>query len=370
MALVEPYLGGSHQAWAEGYRAASHHDVEIVSHPARFWKWRMQGAHVTLADAFRAAVDRAGPYDVILAGSMLHLPAFLGMVRDLTPVPPVAVYLHESQLTYPLSDRDRPDEAYAMINWTSALVADLVIFNSSYHRRVFFEEAGSFLGRFPDHKHTSKLAAVRDRAEVFPVGVDLRRFDGVAPAAATAPVILWNQRWEYDKGPAAFAEAITALAASGHDFRVIMTGERFVGQPGEFEALPAVLGDRLVHFGFAEDDVYRALVAAADIVVSTAEQEFFGVAITEAMYAGAFPLLPDRLVYPERLPERHHEACLYADGELCGRLELAIGDLSECRKVGAELRRHVAGLDWEHIAPAYDDRLARLVADGARPLPQ
>ena len=41
--LVEPYYGGSHKAWADGYGAHSAYEVTLVSHPARFWKWRMQG---------------------------------------------------------------------------------------------------------------------------------------------------------------------------------------------------------------------------------------------------------------------------------------------------------------------------------------
>ena len=41
--------GGSHQAWAEGYAAHSAHMVELLTLPARFWKWRMHGGAVTLA---------------------------------------------------------------------------------------------------------------------------------------------------------------------------------------------------------------------------------------------------------------------------------------------------------------------------------
>lgn len=38
VALVEPYYGGSHQAWADGYAARSSHEVRLLTHDARFCK--------------------------------------------------------------------------------------------------------------------------------------------------------------------------------------------------------------------------------------------------------------------------------------------------------------------------------------------
>ncbi|MCS5640060.1 MAG: DUF3524 domain-containing protein, partial [Candidatus Marinimicrobia bacterium] len=46
--IVEPFLSGSHKAWAESYAKHSKHEVEIISLPGRFWKWRMHGGAVTL----------------------------------------------------------------------------------------------------------------------------------------------------------------------------------------------------------------------------------------------------------------------------------------------------------------------------------
>jgi hypothetical protein len=46
--LLEPYCGGSHRAWAQGYAARSRHDVTLLTLPARFWKWRMQGGALSV----------------------------------------------------------------------------------------------------------------------------------------------------------------------------------------------------------------------------------------------------------------------------------------------------------------------------------
>jgi len=44
---------------------------------------------------------------------------------------------------------------------------------------------------------------------------------------------------------------------------------------------------------------YEAALCEADVFVSTAEHEFFGLSAVEAALAGAYPLLPERLAYPE-----------------------------------------------------------------------
>lgn len=49
---IEPYYGGSHRAWVDGYSQHSEHDIELLTMPAQFWKWRMQGGAVTMARLF------------------------------------------------------------------------------------------------------------------------------------------------------------------------------------------------------------------------------------------------------------------------------------------------------------------------------
>jgi len=370
VAVVEPYAGGSHLAWAEGYRDNSSHEVVVMGHDARFWKWRMHGSYVTLAEDFVTAVGEGGPFDVIVASDMLHLPAFLGTVGEALRGARVALYMHENQLTYPWSPRDSADEAYAMINWGSMAVADVVLFNSQFHLDVWFEHLPGLLKRFPDYRHSHLVSTVRAKSEVLTVGVDLGRIDsppgdsgppadpGGPSYEAGGPLILWNQRWDHDKGPGPFAAAMRRLAVD-HDFRVALAGEK-IGELEEFTALRRDLGDRVVQFGTALPSVYPSLLRSSDLVVSTARQEFFGVAVTEAVYAGAFPLLPKRLVYPERIPVEFHEACLYGDDELAERLAWALTHESTRREIVRGIRPVMAASDWSRVGPLYDNRLSRL----------
>lgn len=361
--IVEPFLGGSHESWARGYKSHSANEVTILSHMARFWKWRMQGAHVTLAGEFESDVAAEGSVEVVVGSSMLNAAGFLGLVRRTIGSAGFVLYMHENQLGYPLSPRDKADQTYPMINWTSMVAADLIVFNSEYHRDQWFASIPGFLRQFPDYSQESLVRSVAKRSVVLPVGIDLKRFDGIPQGRRRVPRILWNQRWEYDKGPDEFARAISGLDERGVDFEVVLAGEQFPTDPDAFVQLRRRLGDRLVHYGWAEPDEYAELLASSDIVVSTAHHEFFGVAITEAIYAGAFPILPNRLVYPERIPSPFHDRCLYRDeSELVDLLRWAVLHQPETRAMVSIMRPAMATADWSQVAPRYDDEFGSVAA--------
>ncbi|MAT05608.1 MAG: glycosyl transferase family 1 [Acidimicrobiaceae bacterium] len=355
VALVEPYLGGSHRAWAEGYAERSAHDVELFGLPAIHWKWRMQGGHVTLAAQVAAAAERA-PFDAVLTTSMCNVAGLLGLCRRALGEVPVVLYMHENQLTFPLSEHDRIDLTYPMINWTSMVAADRVVFNSAYHRDEWFAALPALLAGFPDEKHGRFVDAVRATSSVLPVGVDLAALGAEPHVRRERPLVLWNQRWEYDKGPATFARAVTSLLDDGVEFDVALAGEQFAAEPPEFAVLRDRLGERLVHDGWAEPDDYRSLLRRADVVVSTAHHEFYGVAVVEAIAAGAFPVLPNRLVYPERIPPELHDRCLYDDEHgLREGLRWAVLHREEAAAIAASLRPGLDDHDWSVVAPALDE---------------
>ncbi len=359
--LVEPYFGGSHRQWAEGYRDRSGHDVSLLTLPARWWKWRMRGGAVTLAEMIDDHVASRGRPDVVLVSDMVDLAALRAFSASSVGQVPFALYFHETQLTYPDVPGSQPDLSYAFTNWTSSLAADAVAFNSEYHRRVFFAELPRLLRHFPDHTHEHRIPEVDQKATVLPVGVDLSWVDRVPPRRSQPPVVLWNHRWEYDKGPEAFFDALEAVVARGVPFRVAVCGERFRRFPVEFDRARTVLGDRVVWWGFAPRADYLRLLRRADLVVSTARQEFFGVAVVEAVAAGACPLLPDRLSYPELVPADVRDDCLYPDDDaLVDRLaELLVA--SDARtQITARTAPFVRRFDWSHLVVAYDTWLSDL----------
>ena len=211
-----------------------------------------RAAPVTLAAQIDEAVAAEGQPDVVLASSMTDLAGLLGIARRHLAGAATALYMHENQLTYPLSPRDGSDATYPMTQWKAMAAADLVLFNSSFHRVAWFEAVPGFLGQFPDYRHGRALIdGVAGRSEVMPVGVDLARLVG-PPLRSDPPLILWNQRVEHDKAPEAFVAAVIALAAAGPPFRVALAGERFVSEPAAFDRLRVPSVDRIVHDGYAD----------------------------------------------------------------------------------------------------------------------
>lgn len=350
---------GSHAAWADGYGRHSRHDVVRLELPGRYWKWRMHGGAITLGHEFlRRQLQPA----LLLATDMLDLTTFLAVTRRQTSGTPTAFYFHENQLTFPPPPGSKRDLHYGFINYASALVADAVFFNSRYHLDEFFEELPRLLKHFPDFTELETIERLRERAGVLVPGVALTRFDEFRPETPRhGPLtILWNHRWEYDKNPDEFFAALKRLDEAGLPFEVMVAGESFRQRPEEFLAAREWLGPRLRHFGYAEDfGTYARLLWEADVQVSTARHEFFGLATIEAMYCDCLPILPDRLAYPEYIPGSARNLVFYRGFEaLVERLRWAIEHVESVRAVS--LRAAASAFAWEQMAPHYDEVLAGL----------
>ncbi len=137
--------------------------------------------------------------------------------------------------------------------------------------------------------------------------------------------MVWNHRWEYDKGPEILLAVLQQLPA-GLPLTVHLLGQSFRKVPAEFDAFYALLAARkwLGQWGFVLDrDAYWAILSEAQVVLSTAHHDFQGLSVIEAAMAGARPLVPDALAYPEwfdascryrfdHTPERHAAEAILA----------------------------------------------------------
>jgi glycosyltransferase involved in cell wall biosynthesis len=371
--LIEPFHTGSHATWAEEYAHYSRHDVELLTLSGRRWKWRMHGGAVTLARQFMSGCEQP---DLFLASDMLDLTTFLALTREKTAKIPTALYFHENQLTYPWSTNGaNPAQQrahYAFINYTSALAADAVLFNSHYHLDAFTQALPDFLKSFPDQNELASVDLIRNKCEVLPLGLDLRRFDEYQPEpsqtgteskeTARPPLILWNHRWEYDKNPEEFFHALYLLQEEEIPFEVAILGESYRNCPPIFSEARQRLGERIVHFGYAEDFAdYARWLWRADVLPVHSHHDFFGASVVQAIYCNCAPLLPRRLAYPEHLPAELQDHYLYENlDELLGRLRQLLKN--PCRNPGT-MREHVSRYNWAEMVEQYDALFAQLISD-------
>jgi len=299
---LEPYYGGSHRAVLDGLAERIDAHWTVLTLPARKWKWRMRGSAITMAAEVRhlAQATARSPFDVVFASTFLNLAEFRGLVGPPIAAVPAIVYFHENQLVYPNRHTAEWDFQFPLTNITSALSAERCVFNTRWNLDRFVSEIPGFIREFPDHHPTGLAESIADKSVVLAPPFDPAPFDAAPAVRGDRCRIVWPHRWEHDKNPEEFFSAVSGLAEEGLDFEVVVAGQSFRETEGLMRGAAEALGARLVHCDEPKDRAeYAALLASADVAVSTALNEFFGLAMIEACYAGATPLVPDRLSYPE-----------------------------------------------------------------------
>lgn len=365
--LLEPFFTGSHKNWAEGFKANSTHNVTIMSMSGHHWKWRMHGAAVTLARQFNESDLKP---DLIVATDMLDLTSFWALTKHRTAKIPTVLYFHENQLTYPWSPNDKDksvkrDNHYSFINYASALVADKVLFNSQYHHDSFFHALPKFLKGFPDHNETGTIDIIKTKSEVLPLGLDLTGLQALKPKEIERPnraVVLWNHRWEFDKDPETFFNTLFTLNEYGVDFRLVILGESFDTVPDVFNYARQTLTDKILHYGYVNSrEEYAYWLYHSDILPVTSQHDFFGVSVVEAMACDVIPLLPERLAYPEHLPQQYHNTFFYKDDkDFAKKLQRRIFDVRVLRLQSTA--KFIEHYDWSRIIKKYDSLLETVVS--------
>jgi len=233
------------------------------------------------------------------------------------------LYMHENQLTYPVSEKDSDiiqnrDKHYGFINYTSCLVADHVAFNSTYHRKSFIDALNKLSAHLPDKLD---VQSILDKSSIIFSILNVDLFHPVRRQKSLPKTILWNHRWEYDKRPDIFLEAMVQLKNKGIKFKLILVGKMNKQVHAKYSAQLELLNSNIHHIGFATSkDDYYGLLRMCDLIVSTSIHDFFGISVLEGMYAGCRPILPFDLAYPELVPKEIKELVFYERSELVNNL--------------------------------------------------
>lgn len=363
---LDPFLGGSHKSFLDGLKKYSRHTILPVTMSDKFWKWRLHGGAVTLAERSGEITD---DIDLLLVSSMTNLPAFIALTNPRFAHIPSIMYMHENQLTIPLPEGSQRDQTFCYINYLSMLTADKLIFSSRFHFDSLMLELPRFLKNLPDHQNLPSIEKIEAKSEILHPGLHLRphlQYDSERKLNPK-PVILWNQRWEYDRNPTMFFRMVDRLDDSGCDFDLILAGDQTSEKPKELEKIWARYGERILHYGYVDDfEKYSKLLHKADIVISTASYEFFCTAIMEAIYCGCHPLLPSGLTYPELIPGHLREPLLHApvfyndEDDLFKKLrKLVTGELRSLPL--SSLRNINNHLDWQKQIHRFDETFDEIV---------
>lgn len=316
--VVEPYFGGSHRQFLIRLKQNIEAEFSFLTLPARKWKMRMQLSAPWFAECVEKMTEKK--FDTVLCSTFVDvavLKSLLTYINGWNTSCLYCTYFHENQFAYPNQKEDKARHQFTAINFNTALVSDRIAFNSHYNMRTFLNNCRKFVKKAADVDLTDTMNSIEEKATVLYPGVDCVKVTRYSRQTNTIPVICWNHRWEHDKNPEEFFYSLAELDENGYEFKLIILGQTFRDEPDVFAWARQRFTDQILHFGYVSSkNEYLEWLQRADIVVSTALHEFFGIAVMEAVVAGCIPVVPDRLSYPELYPQYFR----YQDGELVLKL--------------------------------------------------
>jgi len=351
--VVEPYWGGSHRLFIEGLIANTDASYFLLTLPARSWKGKMQlSAAWCVAELEKIPADQR-VFDLVLCSTFVDLSVFravLSRKKWWQLQTPFYLYFHENQVAYPSRMAGTDGHQFALINFNSALASDSIAFNSEYNRRTFLAGCRRYLQKMQELDLDWTVAEIQRKSRILYPPVEFSHIDlASTKRPVDVPVVVWNHRWEHDKGVSTFFLILNELKNAGVDFRLLLLGQAHPDAADYQRDMRRAFADKIVHYGYVSSPIeYHQLLGRGDIVVSTATHEFFGIAVAEAVRAGCVPVLPDDLAYRELYPREY----LYKEGQC---LAMLISRLREKKRLQqCEAVKLTAGFSWQVLRGDYE----------------
>ena len=361
IALVDSFFSGSHKKWGLDLQKFCKYPIHIFSMYGIHWKWRMHGGAITLAKQIN---DTKIKFDIFLVTDMVDIYVFKALISKKNKSTPIIMYFHENQIMYPKSKldtdiKDKRDNHYGFINFTSALAADKVIFNSKFHFVEFLNNLKTFLNQFPDYSIQNEAKKIKDKSMVIPLGVD---FTNIKYQNKSNKIknLLWNHRWEYDKNPNQFFKILFKLDNEGINFKINIIGQKYRGYPKIFDEAKNRLKNKINKWGFANSLYeYNRILSLSDILPVTSYHDFFGLSTVEAISNGVIPLLPNRLAYPEHVPKSVQNKFLYnSNDDFYTKLKNLIINYEEFKT--NDIKNYISKYDMKIVIKKYEECFERI----------
>jgi len=354
--LLSAYHAQSHQSWCRSLMVMfPEHEWILLTLPGRYFNWRIRGNALSWSMGQRDILEKN--YDLVLATSMVDCATLRGLIPNLANIPWV-VYFHENQFEYPVSAKNDHTEP-KMVSLYNALCAEKVIFNSQYNYHTFISGLERFLKKMPDQVPENILKSIASKSEVIPVPINVDNFLPVDKGVESVPVLLWNHRWEYDKGPQQLYNVLTELYQRKFLFKLNLIGPQFRVIPDAFDKIQQEFSNVIKNYGFIESVVeYKKILASSDMVLSTALHDFQGLAILEAVAAGCIPVVPSRLAYTEIFPEKYqYDSDLLLPMNEAKKMADLIIKLNENRNSTNLCDINISKFSIEDLQPTYSEIL-------------
>lgn len=364
--LLSAYHAASHRYWCDGLQ--KHFPdftwTQLALSP-RYFAWRVRGNPLSWALSCREVLEHE--YDLVVATSMVDLACLRGLIPNLANTPAL-LYFHENQFAYPLSEQANSIVEAQLTSIYSALSAQKIVFNSEYNRGSFLSGVESLLNRFPDEKPEDLVDTLKAKSCCLSVPLDLSLEESnsvnITPAKRNTFTldglanIVWNHRWEYDKGPDRLLALVQKLDPA-LPLRFHIVGQQFRQEPEAFNDLKAVLIERawLGTWGYIEERAaYLHLLRDSHFVLSTAVHDFQGLSMLEACALGCVPLAPARLAYPEFFPTESLYISSLEDKESEAGSAAALLEMHmQSWPSALEKSSSIARLLWPQMTSAYRD---------------
>ena len=344
--LLSAYDTISHIRWRECLvEQLDQFEWTTLTLPPRYFNFRIRTS--ALSWFYREQQALSQQYDLIIATSLSDI----SLLKALCPQHANTafwLYCHENQFAYPKSsyqqDAHLSDAKTAFL--MNCVTAERISFNSHYNRDTAIAGLRALLKAWPEKIPAECIDDIIRKSDVLPVPVSIPPGSAGGNGAAQASFqdnaqasfqdniqdnvqdksqdkfqdnkyfdIVWNHRWEYDKGPEYLLELVETLIASLKQsartetkVRLHVVGKVFRTVPEAFNQLREYVDSitdgsdafELGKWGYIESNSdYCALLASAQVVLSTSRHDFQGLSILEAVANRCVPLLPDDLVYPE-----------------------------------------------------------------------
>ena len=159
--IIELFNGGSHGQLIKLIQSIclKHH---LLSLSDKKWHWRSRCGALQLLPQLNSITE---PVSTVFTTSVGSLPEIIALCPNLSNSYKV-LYFHENQLAYPTQSIKDRDYQYGYNQILSALIADIVLFNSDYNMTSFLDNIDKFLNRMPDYKPKGTSDIIRKKSQV------------------------------------------------------------------------------------------------------------------------------------------------------------------------------------------------------------